>query len=61
VACTRDADWLLGVLGVDDFDSVVGTTLEFRGEVVKGTCTEQGAGLWIYERTQARIAGGPAR
>jgi hypothetical protein len=61
VACSRDDNWLLGVLGVDDFKSVVGTTIEFSGDIVNGTCTVQGAGLWIWERHQARIIGGPAR
>src|SRR5262249_31804219 len=61
VACSRDDHWLLGVLGVDNFESVVGTTIEFNGDVVNGTCAEQGAGLWIWERHQARIIGGPAR
>jgi Tfp pilus assembly protein PilF len=55
VACARDAPWLLNVLGVDDFQSVVGKTLEFNGDVVNGTCTPQGAGLWIWNRTNARI------
>ena len=59
VACTRDAPWLLGVLGVNDFPSVVGKTLEFNGEVVDHPCTSRGASLWIYKRTQARIAGNP--
>jgi hypothetical protein len=58
VACSRDDRWLLGVLGVDDFQSVVGKTLEFSGEIVSGTCTEQGAGLWIWQRNQARIVAG---
>jgi hypothetical protein len=60
-ACTQDDRWLLGVLGVDNYESLVGTTIEFSGDIVKGTCTEQGAGLWIWERHQARIIGGPAR
>lgn len=61
VACTRDASWLLGLLGVKDFQSVVGTTLQFEGEVVNGTCTPHGAGLWIYQRGQVRIVGGPSQ
>jgi hypothetical protein len=61
VACSRDDYWLLGVLGIDDFQSVVGKTLEFNGEVVSGTCTEQGAGLWIWQRNQARIVGSSTR
>jgi hypothetical protein len=60
-ACSNDDNWLRGVLGVDNFESLVGTTIEFSGDIVKGTCTEQGAGLWIWERHQARIIGGPAR
>src|SRR5262245_42364122 len=58
VASSRDDRWLLGVLGVDDFQAVVGKTLELNLEVVKGTCTEQGAGLWIWQRNQARIVPG---
>jgi tetratricopeptide (TPR) repeat protein len=61
VACSRDDDWLLGVLQLNDFQSVVGKTLEFNGEVVNGTCSEQGAGLWIWQRNQARIVGGSTR
>jgi hypothetical protein len=58
VACSRDANWLLGVLGIDDFQSAVGKFLEFNGDVVKGTCSEQGAGLWIWQRNQARLVAG---
>ena len=61
VACSRDDYWLLGVLQVDDFQSVVGKTLEFNGEVVNGTCSEQGAGLWIWQRNNARLVGGSTR
>jgi hypothetical protein len=60
VACSRDDNWLLGVLQVDDFKSVVGKTLEFSGKVVKGSCAEQDAGLRIESRNQARIVAGPA-
>lgn len=61
VACTRDDRWLLGVLGVDDFQSVIGKTLEFNGGVVSQPCTEHGASLWIWERHQARIVAGSTR
>jgi TPR repeat protein len=61
VACTRDDRWLLNVLGVDDFQSIVGKTLEFNLQVVDHPCTEQGASLWIWERHQARVVGGSAR
>ena len=61
VACTRDDRWLLGVLGIDNFQSVVGKTLEVHLEVVKGPSTEQGASLWIWQRNQARIVNGPTR
>lgn len=59
VACSRDDRWLLGVLGVADFQSIVGKTFEFSGEIVKGTCTEQGASLWIWQRNQARVVAAP--
>lgn len=59
VACSNDDNWLLGVLQVDDFDSVVGKTLEYSGEVRKGGCPDQNAGLRIEERHQARLVAGP--
>ena len=61
VACSRDDYWLLGVLGADDFQSVVGKTLEFNGQVVNQPCAENGASLWIWQRSNARLVGGATR
>lgn len=61
VACTRDDRWLLNVLGVDDFKSVVGRTLEFNGRVDGQPCAQHGASLWIWERSNARLVGGSTR
>jgi hypothetical protein len=50
--------WLLAVLGVDNFQSMVGKTLEFNLQVVKRILHGTGGSLWVWERHQPRIVGG---
>ena len=54
VACSRDDRWILALLGLDDFPSLVGKTVEYNGKVGGQPCTEHGASLWIGERDQLR-------